>query len=287
MKKRPLFLQATQSVFWGFDGGKMKKLLLLLLVFCCALTATGCSGSENEEEEMKEIKSVLFIGNSYTYYNDMPTAIFENFTKAAGKTVSVTAITKGSWTLEKFANPEDEYGARVEAALSGETKYDLVILQEQSLRPAIAPEKFHAAVENLTARIRKTGAQVLLYSTWGRHSDSADLEKNGLTNETMTYKLAASYDAIGKKLNIPVAHAGLAFREIYTGESGIGLYNPDLSHPSYAGSYLAAATLYAKIFGDEAPAFESELSAEVASILRQAAENAVKNPMIPAEYSLP
>lgn len=158
-------------------------------------------------------------------------------------------------------------------------------MQEQSLRPAIAPEKFFAAVENLAARIRKTGAEILLYSTWGRHSDSADLEKNGLTNETMTYQLAASYEKIGKELSIPVAHAGLAFREIYTGESGIDLYNPDLSHPSYAGSYLAAATLYAKIFGEQAPAFDGALSAADAALLRKTAKShAEKAPEIPEEY---
>ena len=220
---------------------------------------------------MNEPRSILFIGNSYTYYNDMPTAIFEGFTRAAGKTVAVTAITKGGWTLEKYADPEDEYGARVEAVLSGEEKYDLVILQEQSLRPAIDPERFFAAVEDLAARIRKTGATPMLYATWGRHSDSADLAEHGLTNETMTKKLALAYEEIGARLGIPVAHAGLAFREVYTGDSGIDLYNPDLSHPSYAGSYLAAATLYARIFGEKAPAFDGKLEEAAAAYLRTVA----------------
>ncbi len=235
---------------------------------------------------MKKNLSILFIGNSYTYYNDMPTEIFEKMATAHGHTVEVTAITKGAWTLEKFADSADEYGKKVEEALTGEKKYDLVILQEQSLRPAIAPEKFFEAVENLSERIRATGAEILLYSTWGRHSESADLEKHGLTNETMTYKLAASYEAIGQRLNIPVAHAGLAFRDVYQNHPEIELYNPDRSHPSYAGSYLAAASLYTKIIGKapEANAFTGELSAEVASILCKAAENAVKNSIIPAEY---
>lgn len=229
--------------------------------------------------------SILFIGNSYTYYNDMPTAIFEKMATAAGHTVDVTAITKGAWTLEKFANPEDEYGAKVEAALTGEKKYDIVILQEQSLRPAIAPEKFEAAVENLAARIRATGASPMLYATWGRHGDSADLEKHALTNETMTYKLAAAYGAIGEKLDIPVANAGLAFFDVYTGDSDINLYNPDLSHPSYAGSYLAAATIYTKIFGEKAPAFDDELSAADAAALREIAyKHALNAPEIPAQY---
>lgn len=234
---------------------------------------------------MKNSKSILFIGNSYTYYNDMPTAIFESFAKTAGQNVRVSVITKGAWTLEKFSDPEDEYGAKVEAALTGEEKYDFVILQEQSLRPAIAPEAFFSAVEKLSERIRKKRATPLLYATWGRHSGSADLEKHGLTNETMTFKLAAAYETIGEKLSIPVMHAGLAFFEIYMGESGIELYNPDRSHPSYAGSYLAAATIYAKIFKETPPSFDGTLPAADAALLREVAKkHAGKDPEIGAEY---
>ena len=88
----------------------------------------------------------------------------------------------------------------------------------------------------------------------------------------MTNKLAAAYGEIGKRLQIPVFHAGLAFYEIYTENSGIELYNPDLSHPSYAGSYLAAATLYAGIFGDVPENFDGELSPSDASLLRKTAK---------------
>jgi hypothetical protein len=90
--------------------------------------------------------------------------------------------------------------------------------------------------------------------------------------------------AIGEKLDIPVAHAGLAFYEIYTSESSIDLYNPDLSHPSYAGSYLAAAALYTKIFGKapEASIFCGDLILAEAEILCRAAENASKNVEIPS-----
>lgn len=234
---------------------------------------------------MNKNYSILFIGNSYTYYNDMPTAIFKEFAVAAGHSVTVKAITKGAWTLEKFADPTDEYGKKVEAALTGGEKYDYVILQEQSLRPAADPERFFAAVENLAARIRKTGAKPLLYATWGRHGDSETLAEKGWTNETMTYKLAASYAAIGEKLDIPVMHVGLAFREIYTAERDIDLYNPDLSHPSYAGSYLAAATIYQTVFNESAPKWDGSLSAADATLLRQTAKKHVTNaPVIPEEY---
>ena len=262
-------------------------LVPMLLFSACNLPKTDPNPTpENtEEKEMNKDYSILFIGNSYTYYNDMPKAIFEKLTLAAGYTATVTAITKGAWTLEKFADPTDEYGKKVEAALTGGEKYDYVILQEQSLRPAIDPDRFFAAVENLAAHIRATGATPLLYATWGRHSESADLQKHSLTNETMTYRLAASYAAIGERLSIPVMHVGLAFREIYTGESGIDLYNPDLSHPSYAGSYLAAATIYAHIFEEEAPVWDGELAPADAALLRKTAKShADKAPCIPQAY---
>ena len=47
---------------------------------------------------------VLFIGNSYTYYNDMPQAAFTELAKAAGFEVEVTAVTQGGYKLCWFAD---------------------------------------------------------------------------------------------------------------------------------------------------------------------------------------
>ena len=244
---------------------------------------------ETKEETVKKSSySILFIGNSYTYYSDMPTAIFRNLAKNAGYSVKVTAITNGGHTLEKMADPTDSYGLLVEKALTGNQKYDYVILQEQSARPATeSAGKFYKAVRNLAARIRESGAEPILYSTWGRKTGNSTLDKYGCTNESMTWKLAAAYDAIGKELNIPVAHAGLAFYDIYTGESGINIYDDDKSHPSYAGSYLAASTLFAKIFNEDPTDinYKGSLTEENAATLRQAASKAVfHTPDIPDSY---
>ena len=237
---------------------------------------------------MNRTYSILFIGNSYTYYNDMPTDIFEKFAEAAGYKVEVTAITKGAHKLYQFADPTDEYGAKVEKALTGTKKYDFVILQEQSIRPASenAPD-FYASVRNLSERIRATGATPVLYSTWGYKTGNANLNKYSLTNESMTWKMAASYQAIGDELSIPVVHVGLAFYDVYTGDSGIELYDSDKSHPSYKGSYLVAATLFAGIFDADPTvvAYKGSLTSADADILREAAKKAVfETYSIPDEY---
>ena len=192
--------------------------------------------------------SVLFIGNSYTFYNDMPTAYFQPMATACGYDVKVTTITKGAYTLEKFADPGDVYGGIVANALSGSTHYDYVIIQEQSARPAVNTPAFYDGVRALVSRIREIGAQPVLYATWGRKDGSDKLTEYGMTSEEMTWKLAAAYDAIAEELDIPVAHAGIAFRQVYT-QSKIELYNSDKSHPSPVGSYLAAMTLFCEILG--------------------------------------
>ena len=233
--------------------------------------------------------NILFIGNSYTFYNDMPTAYFEPMAKLCGYDVRVTTITKGAYTLEKFADPADPYGQMVDLALSGEGSFDFVILQEQSARPAIKADAFYAAVRNLNERIRAIGAKPVLYATWGRQTGSDTLSKYDMTNESMTYRLAAAYSAIGQELDIPVLHAGLAFYRVNSSDNHIDLYNADKSHPSVAGSYLAAMTLVCGIWQIDpmtAP-FSGPLSQEEDAIVRQAVAEALGSPQIPEEYCTP
>ena len=113
--------------------------------------------------------NILFIGNSYTYFNDMP-ATLEALAQAAGQDAKVFSVTKGGYTLASLASDDNEHGARVSAMLAGEHKFDCIILQEQSVRPAIDRESFFGGIEALLTKIRRDqpGAEVVLYETWGR-----------------------------------------------------------------------------------------------------------------------
>ena len=237
---------------------------------------------------MKKNKTynVLFIGNSYTYFNDMPAAIFKEIAESAGYSVRVSSIVKGGWTLEKHADPADECGGKVEQALNGE-KYDFVVLQEQSCNPATDTDSFYSACRLLAKKIKKNGAQILLYSTWGRKKGSSVLEKYGFTTESMTYKLAAAYESIGEELGIARAYVGLAFFDV-TSNTDIDLYDRDLTHPSYSGSYLAAMTLFSRMFEEDAESilFDGELPRGEAEILKKAAKRASEGGYhIPDEYN--
>ena len=228
----------------------------------------------------------LFIGNSYTHYNDMPEQIFAKILTAAGYTAKVQRITKGGWYLIVSAKSTDEVGKQVDAALKAKN-FDYVILQEQSTCPASTPDKFYTGVRNLAEKVRADGATPILYGTWGRKAGHSVLANNGWTNESMTWMISAAYEAIGAELGIDVAYAGLAFFDVYNNNKNINLYDEDLTHPNATGSYLAAMTIFAKITGVDPTTvnYNANLTDEAAAILKEAARKAVfETPEIPTEY---
>jgi hypothetical protein len=289
---------------------KKIKIMCLLLVCILSLGLFASCGKGNEGDSAStptsegnlpqkdkieplpsdKIYSVLFIGNSYTKRYNMATEIFLPMAQAAGYAITSEAIVNGGHTLEEFANPNDTFGAKVAKALSEENygKYDYVILQEQSTRPIVETAKFYEGVRALSQKIKAIGATPVLYATWGRKTGSQDLATLNLTNESMTWKLAATYNAIAQELDIRIAFAGLAFYDVYTNTT-IGIYDDDLYHPVYAGSYLVAATIFAEIFNMDPRDIDfigdGTISSGTAKELRKAAYRAVfETPEIPEEY---
>lgn len=229
---------------------------------------------------------ILFIGNSYTYCNNMPSDYFEEIMRAAGYKVRVMSLTKGGWTLMNSSNAQDELGMQVDSVLKNQT-FDFVVLQEQSMTPAVNAGSFYSGVRRLDKKIRESGATPVLYATWGRKQGSGDLAACGLTAETMTWKLAASYEHMGQTHDIPVAHVGLAFWDIVQNGRRVNLFDTDLSHPSAEGSYLAALTIFARITGVDPTTvdYQGGFNEKAEPILKEAARDAVfDTPEIPEEY---
>ena len=291
--------------------------LAMLMIFSVAFGVLSCNSGEgastdeltdmpteaptDKESEKKSEKptasvdtrpelNVLFIGNSYTYYNTLWT-VFRGLAAKAGYKVKVSSITSGGYTLEKFADPNDEYGEKVAEALDSKHtgEYDFVVLQEQSKRPALDDkrEAFYDATRNLCERIRAIGAEPILYSTWARKEGSEDLTNEGWTVEDMAWRLDAAYSAIGKELDVKVAHVGLAFYEVIAASPETELYDPDKTHPSRTGTYLAAATIIAAMLelDPREIGYSIEDGERIKQILDTAAYNVTFNtPQIPEEY---
>ncbi len=269
----------------------IKRLFSLILSFTLCMSLCSCVGSQgnkeaaeddakNTSDPSKENKNpnILFIGNSATYYNDMPTVLFYNIMKDAGYDATVLSLVKGGQYLIDSANPDDELGAQVVKTLK-EEKFDYVILQDNTLCPINEPEKFDVGIRSLVKMVRENGATPILYNTVARGIGHPELETNGLTNKSMTDKVAKAYKDIGEELNVDVAHVGPAFYEIHNGPEYIDVYDDDNAHPSKAGSYLAALTIYAEMTGNDPTklTYDAEFDEDVAYTLKKTAKDVVFN----------
>lgn len=223
---------------------------------------------------MKKQYSVLFIGNSMTYFHDMPTAIFEKMVKAAGIDVTVRSVTAGGRFLWEHLALDDEPARAAKAALAADKAgvYDFVVLQEGMPDLYTRTENFYEAVRILTGKIRDLGAKPALYARMGNKRGNPELDDPACTYEHVYQTIVKAHETISQELDIPVAWAVRAAYEMNEEPLPFDLYDPDRSHPSYAGSYVAALCVFTALFGADPTmiTYDGELSPDQAALCREA-----------------
>ena len=190
---------------------------------------------------------VLFIGNSYTYYHDMPT-LFEKLALDNQKEVTVHSVTAGGRKLTDYMDSTDETTMALEALLAEHT-FDVCFIQEQSLRPAADFNRFMEGLDYVVNKLKDRVDVLIMYATWGRKDGSEALFTHNWTPQSMTNLLADAYQAAAKQYHARVSPVGRCFLTIVQTHPEIDLYDPDKSHPSYQGSCLAALTHYYALWG--------------------------------------
>jgi hypothetical protein len=198
-------------------------MLLALVLSSCDLTGVGFPLAEPSSR-------VLFIGNSFTYYNNG----VDEALKGLDHSIAVQRIAVGGYALMDHW----QRGQAIDAIHS--QRWDYVVLQEQSRLSVIGPSQFSAYAAKLSNEIRAAGAQPVLFMTWQR----PDSVQSGVTTEN----LAAAYHRVGSQVGAKVAPAGQAFADALHERSQLSLYSED-GHPTVAGTYLAACVIYATLFG--------------------------------------
>lgn len=182
---------------------------------------------------------VLFIGNSYTYVNDLPMVIADLAAAAhEARPFSPEVVLVGGATLEGHIAGRDALPA---IARGG---WDVIVLQEQSTRPITDPGKMWRDVKTLADAAKKVNARLVLYETWAR--EAAPATQDSLTH---VYRKAAADEGATVA---PVGEVWAAFRaaegSVPSGAHST-LFRDDGSHPSPIGTYVAATVLYETLYG--------------------------------------
>jgi len=221
---------------------------------------------------------VLWIGNSYTYFNDLPTMVAK-VAKADGIDLEYDSHTEGGWTWD------DHFHSQETLDKINSQQWDVVIMQEYSTRPAYDEDTVCKNtvpyLDELVSLILANNPATLIqfYLTWGRpygHAELCKEQEQFCAYETMQAALTSSYTTFAcMKKPARAAPVGEAFKyvkENYGDKTFFSLYNTlglfD-HHPSLKGSYLAALTHYLALFNSsvvgntETFGLDSDLVAEL------------------------
>ncbi|MEM7276844.1 MAG: DUF4886 domain-containing protein [Pseudomonadota bacterium] len=247
-------------------------ILLIASQFACA------SSSAEPKEQAHELapKRILFVGNSYFYYNDslhnhVKRMAEENGPFSKGEYQYKSATIGGARLSHHNLDSLLELGR-----LGIDEPFDLVILQGGSSEPLTAESRrvFTEKAIELNEKIRATGADVAMYMT------HAYVKPHKKYDPKMIELIEPAYVDAAKAIEAFVIPVGLAFERAYAQRPDLDLHKTfDGSHPSLLGTYLAACVVYATVY--ERPAvnitydYFGAVTKEDAMFLRKVADETV------------
>lgn len=229
----------------------MKKTIYSFFLATCFLFIGINSNAQTQLQ--KDTLRVLFVGNSYTYYEDMPkmVATISNNTKT--KLVTEMSTLGGARLRQHWLNLRTlKTKQRIK-----EGKFDIVVLQGHSMVAIKKPDSLRKYSKLFSDFIRKSGAKPYFYLTWAR--GYAPKQQEQITK--VYTEIADSNDAV----LVPVGEAWASVRK---SRPNIELYDPDESHPSRLGAYLTAHMFVVSIL-NEVPSSNTSIDSKDLLFLKE------------------
>lgn len=224
-------------------------------------------------------KKVLFLGNSYTEYFNLP-QLLVNMGQSTNNIITVDSHTPGGNTLQNHNSNA------ISLAKIAQGNWDFVVLQEQSQLPSFPISQVITQVfpfaENLNSKITTQNpcAETVFYMTWGRQngdSENCATHPPVCTYAGMDELLKERYLTMTNNNNAIVAAVSVVWRYLRANYPNLNLYDPDGSHPSIIGSYAAACAFYTTILRKDPTliTFNSSLSIANANIIKTVIKNLI------------
>lgn len=236
------------------------KIVLLILCFSVGSCVSVDSRFVSDPE------SVLFVGNSFTYVNDMP-GMLKALAVANGKELSVEESTCAGCSLARHAR-----NTRTRKAIAAKD-WSVIVFQGQSLEPIDAKEKMILKGKELAAL--SEDSKLMVYLTWAYQTEGRFVENSRRSSmrsftseelkhvyENMQKLLYDGYFELAAEINGEVVAVGSAWEQVNKRYPSMNLYSEDEFHPSKIGSYLAAMVFYKALYGTSPKNFVPELSTQ-------------------------
>lgn len=201
---------------------------------------------------------VLFIGNSLTYFNDLPATVAA-LGRSAGTPIEYDTVARPDFSLEDHWSQGDARRA------IGRGGWTWVVLQQGPSALATSRVLLIEYAKRFDREIQRVGGRTAMYMVWPSRARRGDFRG-----------VSRSYAAAATELGATLLPVGDAWQEAWAIDPGLALYGRDGLHPSPMGSWLGALVIYRQLTGREAPLEPvSGASAAEAVQLRRAAAAAV------------
>lgn len=224
-------------------------------------------------------KAVLWVGNSFFYYNNGMPNMYSELTKAADMPARTTLIGIGGsgidWhDVDSYLKPGSKIGyysiINNKARMNPPGRqYDTMVVMDCSQCP-IHPELssvFHEYAKIDADTARKYGVRPVFFMSWA-YKDKPE----------MTAQLAEAYTREANANGALVIPAGLAFARAIKLRPDLEFYQKDKRHPQRIGSYLGACTAFAALTGKSpvGNSYTADLDPETAKFLQTVAWDTVQ-----------
>lgn len=231
--------------------------LVLPILLAIWAPATGATGSEPPAPVAPDTVDVFFVGNSYVYYNNLAAQVEAISSELDGPLLRTAHHLHGGFTLLRHLDDGHLPDVIGTPAPDGQP-WDVVVVQEHSrlgvpYADAVAGTlgshaPFLEGADGVMELVRSVGARPVYYMTWAKEA-----------YPTQTEALERAYREAGGRHRADVAPVGLAWARVRDERPDIVLFDPDGSHPSPAGTYLAACVLYGQLTGHSPEGAPTEL----------------------------
>lgn len=215
---------------------KFKNILFVLLLGLFGCSSFAQEGKDTLGGVKKDTLRVLFVGNSFTYFYNLPQVL--NAMSAFSEKVHIETRTSlvGGSKISQHLNQGK--GTKTVEILNNQT-FDYVVINHHSLVTIEDPDEFFESSKQMVELVRSKNAIPVLMMTWAYHS-----------NPLMIKNIAAAYDDMGKRLGVDVVPCGNLFTEVRKWRPDLNMFDDDDRHPSKHGTYLNGLTFF-KYFTNE------------------------------------
>lgn len=214
--------------------------------FILALALLGGSGIGTGHADAPRPMRVLFVGNSYTRFNDLPRMVRRvSESVPDARPIRASRVTHPGFSLRRHWRHE-----RLRRRIARES-YEAIVLQGRSTSPLEAPDELREYANRFAAHAETHGARVVLFETWPRREGHFLYRRSELVDDPaqMLERIEDVYVPLGQELDAPVAPVGRAWLTARRELPSTSLHRRDGTHPTIAGTYLAACVLYGTLSG--------------------------------------